>query len=115
MKYLLLIYTNHDAWAELSEAESGAASAEYGTFAERVGASGELLGGEPLQGPETATTVRIRNGSRTTTDGPFIETKEHLAGYFLVDCASLDRALDLAAELPDAKFGAIEVRPLGDM
>ena len=115
MKYLLLIYANHQAWAGLSEAEAGALSAEYGAFAERLSASGELLGGEPLQGPETATTVRVRNGSRTTTDGPFIETKEHLAGYFLVDAATLDRALDLAAELPDAKFGAIEVRPLGEM
>lgn len=115
MKYLLLIYTNHDNWEALSEADQQAAAAEYPAFAERIAATGELLGGEPLQGPETATTVRVSNGVRTTTDGPFVETKEHLAGYFLVDCAGLDRALDLAAELPDARYGAIEVRPLGEM
>lgn len=116
MKYLLLIYTNHDAWANLSESEAAAISAEYGAIAGRLGESGELLGGDALQGPETATTLRVRDGSRTVTDGPYIETKEHLAGYFLVDCASLDRALDIAADIPDARLGgAIEVRPLGDM
>ncbi|MEI7779705.1 MAG: YciI family protein [Actinomycetes bacterium] len=115
MKYMLLIYTNHENWESLTEAEGAEMSAAYGTFTEGIIGTGEFVSGAPLDGPETATTVRVRNGARSTTDGPFVETKEHLAGYYIVDCATLDRALDLAAELPDAKFAGVEVRPVGDM
>jgi hypothetical protein len=115
MKYMLLIYTNHDNWASLSEADAGAMSAAYGAFSQAIVDSGEFVAGDPLEGPEAATTVRVRNGARSTTDGPFVETKEHLAGYYIVDCATLDRALDLAAQLPDAAFAGVEVRPLGEM
>ncbi|HEY5032706.1 MAG TPA: YciI family protein [Actinomycetes bacterium] len=115
MRYMLLIFTNPENWAVLSEAETGAMYGEYAAFTQRIVDSGEFVSGDPLQGPETATTVRVRAGARSSTDGPFVETKEHLAGYYVVECASLDRALELAAEIPDAKFSGIEVRPLADM
>lgn len=115
MRYLLMIHTNPANWATLSEAETGAMFAEYEAFTQRIVASGEFVSGDPLQGPETATVVRVRDGVRSTTDGPFVETKEHLAGYYVVDCPSLDRALAVAAEIPDARFAGVEVRPLADM
>jgi hypothetical protein len=116
MKYMLLIYSNPANWATLSEDESQAVMKEYYSFGDDLRGSGEYLAGSPLQGPETATTVRVPAGGRTTTDGPYAETKEHLAGYFLVECDGLDRALDLAARVPDARYGgAVEVRPLADM
>jgi hypothetical protein len=116
MKYMLLIYTNPENWATLSEDEAQSVMKEYLTFADELRGAGELVAGDPLQGPETATTVRVPSGGRTVTDGPFAETKEHLAGYFLVECDGLDRALDLAARIPDARLGgAVEVRPVADM
>jgi len=115
MKYMLLIHSNHDAWAGLSDDEGKAIMDEYYAFTQRLADSGELVSGDPLQGPETATTVRVRDGKRSTTDGPFVETKEHLAGYYVVDCADLDRALELAEQIPDARFSGVEVRPVGEM
>jgi hypothetical protein len=115
MRYMLLIFTNPENWGTLSEAEAGAMYGEYDAFSKRLVDSGEFVSGDPLQGPETATVVRVREGARSTTDGPFVETKEHLAGYYVVECASLDRALAIAAEIPDARFSGIEVRPLADM
>jgi len=115
MRYMLLIHTNPANWTTLSEAETGAMFAEYGAFTQAIVESGEFVCGDPLQGPETATVVRVRDGARSTTDGPFVETKEHLAGYYVVDCASLDRALEIAAQIPDARFAGVEVRPLADM
>jgi hypothetical protein len=114
MRYMLLIHTNPANWATLNEAESNAMYAEYGAFTQRLVDSGEFVSGDPLQGPETATTVRVRDGARSTTDGPFVETKEHLAGYYVVECSSLDRALAIAAEIPDARFSGVEVRPLSE-
>ncbi|MQA11799.1 MAG: YciI family protein [Pseudonocardiaceae bacterium] len=76
--------------------------------------SGELIGGEPLADPNTTKTVRVRNGVPSTTDGPFAETKEQLAGYFLLECASLERATEIAARFPDARFNPVEVRPVMD-
>ena len=115
MRYMLLIHTNPANWATVSEAEANAMYAEYTAFTQRIVDSGEFVSGDPLQGPETATTVRVRDGQRSTTDGPFVETKEHLAGYYVVECSSLDRALAIAAEIPDARFSGVEVRPLGEM
>jgi hypothetical protein len=114
MKYMLLIHTNPDAWAGLSPKEQEQLMGSYWAFTEKIKASGEFVAGEPLERPDTATTLRIRDGKRTTTDGPFVETKEYLAGFYLVDCADLDRALELAAEIPDAKFGVIDVRPVSE-
>ena len=115
MKYMLLIYTNPANWAALSEDERAGLNRDYGTFTQDIVASGEFVSGDPLAGLETATTVRVRGGETESTDGPFVESKEHLAGYYVVDCKDLDRALALAARIPDARLGAIEVRPVLDM
>ena len=114
VKYMLLIYTNPENWATFSEGETKQVLDEYFAFTKHITDSGEFVAGDPLQGPETATVVRIREGGRAISDGPFVETKEHLAGYYLVDCPSLDRALELAAMIPDSRFGAVEVRPLAE-
>ena len=111
MKYMLLIYTDPNAYsADPSYGEQ--MMKEYMAFTQGIEASGELVAGDPLQGNETATSVRVRDGRRTTTDGPFAETKEHLGGYYIVDVTHLDRALELAAQIPDARTGVVEVRPL---
>ena len=115
MRYMLLIFTNPENWATLGEAEAKEAMNEYFSFTQRITDSGEFVCGDPLQGPETATVVRVRGTGRSTSDGPYVESKEHLAGYYVVDCASLDRALELAAQIPDARFAGVEVRPLADM
>jgi len=115
MRYMLLIHTNPANFATLSEAEASAMYAEYGAFTQRIVDSGEFVSGDQLTGPDTATVVRVRDGVRSTTDGPYVETKEHLAGYYVVECATLDRALAIAADIPDAKSAGVEVRPLADM
>jgi hypothetical protein len=111
MKYMLLIYTDPSAYSgDPNYGEQ--VMKEYMSFTHAIEASGELVAGDPLQGVETATSVRVRDGRRATTDGPFAETKEHLGGYYVVDVADLDRALDLASQIPDARTGVVEVRPL---
>ena len=115
MRYLLLIATNPAATGDMTEMQQHRMFAEYGEFTAKIVASGEMVSGDALEGVETATTVRVRDGKRTSTDGPFAETKEVLAGYYLVDVPDLDRAIELAAMIPDAKFGAVEVRPVLDM
>jgi len=86
--------------------------AGYYAFGQHVKESGAFKGGNPLQPPSTATTVRIRDGKTVTTDGPFAETKEWMSGYYLVEVANLDEAMALAARIPSAKFGSVEVRPI---
>jgi hypothetical protein len=113
MKYLILIYEDEKAWAGLSEEEMGKAFGEYMTYSKEMALSGSLVGGASLQPTTTATTVRVRNGKTSTTDGPFAETKEQLGGYYVVDVPNLDAALKWAAKCPGAKGGSIEVRPLG--
>jgi hypothetical protein len=115
VKYMLLIYSNPANWAALPEAERNGLMAEYGTFTKDIVDSGEFVSGDPLAGTETASTVRVRAGATDVTDGPFVESKEHLAGYYIVDVKDLDRALALAARIPDARFGGVEVRPVLDM
>jgi hypothetical protein len=115
MKYMLLIFSNPENWAALSEVETKEVMDEYWAFTQRITDSGEFVSGEPLQGTETATVVRVSGTGRSVSDGPFVESKEVLAGYYVVDCAGLDRALDLAAQIPDARLGAIEVRPIADL
>jgi hypothetical protein len=117
MKYMLLICSDPSAWAKLDEATQGAIGQEYGTFTQTIVDSKEFVTGDPLQGPETATTVQVKNGKRLTVDGPFAETKEALGGYYVVDVVDLDRALDLAAEIPGAKreLSRIEVRPIMEL
>jgi hypothetical protein len=115
MKYLLLIHTNPANWAVMSEQERNTLLGEYAAFGKEITDSGELVDGAPLGDASTATTVRVRGGQREVTDGPFIESKEHLAGYYLVDCENLDRAIALAERIPDARFSGVEVRPVMDM
>ncbi len=115
MKYMLLIYTNPANWAALSEAERHGLNDAYGSFTKQIIDSGEYVSGDALADTSTASTVRVRAGKSEVTDGPFVEFKEHLAGYYVVDCKDLDRALALAADIPDARFSGVEVRPVMDM
>ena len=112
MKYLCLIYDDERTWATMPKAESDAYMGEYFAFTEGIRESGQYVAGEALQPVQTATTVRIRDGKLSTTDGPFAETKEQLGGYYVFDCADLDEALQWAAKIPSAKIGSIEVRPI---
>jgi hypothetical protein len=114
VKYMLLIAID-PTLAPTDPAESEATSQKYYEFGNRIAESGELVAGERLHGNDTATSVRIRGGKVTTTDGPFVETTEFLGGYYVVDVKDLDRALELAAELPAAGRGVIEVRPVWEM
>jgi hypothetical protein len=110
MEYLCLIYGAED------EAERRPdLLAEYGTFTDDVVKNGVMRGANRLRPASTATTVRVRDGKMTTTDGPFAETKEQLGGYYLLDCKDLDEAIAYAAKIPSAKVGSIEVRPIWPM
>ena len=108
MKYMALIYGNEEAWDALSGEEQQRVSERYMALAREPA----TVGGDELQDPDTATTIRVRDGETLTTDGPFAETKEQLGGYYLIDCASLDEALEFAARIPAAERGAVEVRPV---
>jgi hypothetical protein len=115
MRYLLLINGDPKQDAGQSPADLEARSAEYMKFTQSIAESGELQGGERLQDADTATTVRVRDGNVTTTDGPFAETKEVLGGYYVVDCKDLDRAIELAAQIPASRTASVEVRPIFEM
>lgn len=112
MKYLLLIYGNEGDWAKMSEAEQGANYQAYMDFTQGIYKSGHYIAGEALQPVATATTVRVTDGRTLTTDGPFAETREQLAGFFMIEAKDLDEAIAIAARIPDAKSGSIEVRPI---
>jgi len=112
MQYVLLIYENESRFKTTSDAEQKAMFAEYHAFTESIAKSGHYKGGEALQPTATATTVRVRNGKTLSTDGPFAETKEQLGGFYLVEAADLDEATRLAARIPGARDGSIEVRPI---
>ena len=115
MQYLLLIYENEKHWDTVPQDERASLMKEYRAFTESIAASGNYKGGNPLQPTKTATTVRVRNGKRETTDGPFAETREHLGGYYLVDAKDLDEAIAMAERIPAARTGSIEVRPIMQM
>ncbi len=112
MKYVLTIYTDEAAMAVASPEEIRAHLAGFADFIKGVSEAGILQSGAPLQPTATATTVRVRDGETLVTDGPFAETKEQLAGFFLVECNDLDEAISLAARVPTVAIGSIEVRPL---
>jgi hypothetical protein len=112
MQYLLLIYGQESDWFNRTQAEIGAMVADYGKFTEEITKQGKNLGSNRLTPVSTATTVRIRDGKRVVTDGPFAETKEQLGGYYLVEAADLDEAITIAAKIPAAKHGSVEVRPI---
>jgi hypothetical protein len=112
MKYLCLIYEAEKAMQALPKEELGAMYKDYYTFTEDIRKSGHYVGGNPLQPVLTATTVRVRNGQVSTTDGPFAETTEQLGGYYLIEAADLNEAIQVAGRIPGAKYGSIEVRPV---
>ena len=112
MKYLCLIYDEEKKMAGMTKSETDAFMGEYGAFTESVKASGNYIGGNPLQPVHTGTTIRIRNGKMSTTDGPFAETKEQLGGYYLIDAKDLNEAIQIGSRIPSAKTGSIEVRPI---
>ncbi len=112
MQYMLLIYDNEKMWPAMDEKERNALMGEYHVFTEEMKKSGKLVAADALQATTTATTVRVRNGKSLTTDGPFAETREQLGGYYLVEAKDLDEAMALAAKIPSARFGSIEVRPV---
>ena len=125
MKYLLMIYSNPAWWGhpiflrtrealEMTDAERAGLMGEFEALLTEISDSGELVGVQGLADPITSRSVRVRNGAAIVTDGPFVEAKEHMAGFFVVDCATPERAEEIAARFPDARFAGVEVRPLMD-
>lgn len=112
MKYMLLIYNNPAVYEAMSDEERQAIFSEVDTIMQELTASGELIGGEALADASQAKTVRLRDGAPLITDGPFAESKEQFAGYLMVDCETTERAVEIAARWPDAKYFAMEVRAL---
>lgn len=112
MKYIALIYSAEGTGPQYGSPEWEPFMAAYGALGETYRSDGVLVAGDALQGVETATTVRVRNGKTETMDGPFAETKEQLGGFYILDCEDLDQALKYAAMIPTAQYGTIEVRPL---
>lgn len=112
MQYLLMIYANEAEHARIDEATGKTIYEEYGVFTQGIVQSGNFKAADRLQPVSTATTVRVRDGKTLTTDGPFAETREQLGGYYLVEAKDLDEALAIAAKIPTARYGSIEVRPI---
>ncbi|MGP0075844.1 MAG: YciI family protein [Bryobacteraceae bacterium] len=112
MEYLLLIYDNEADIAKMSQPEMGAMYQEFMQFTQSIQQSGNYHAGQQLQPVATATTVRVRDGKRLTTDGPFAETREQLGGFYWIKAKDLDEALAIAERCPGARLGSIEVRPI---
>ena len=112
MQYMLLIYGDETERLKPNDPGRAALFQEYGQFTEGIRRSGNFLAGAPLRPTATATTVRVRDGKRLVTDGPFAETREQLGGYYLVEAKDLDEAIAIAARIPGARSGSIEVRPV---
>jgi len=111
MQYMLLIYGDEALWANMPEAEVKTLMQSYVDYSKALAASGLLRGGSELASVSTATTVRVRNAKTLIADGPFMETKEQLGGYYLIEAANLDEAIEWAAKIPSAAYGSIEIRP----
>jgi hypothetical protein len=114
MKFIALIYNDESRYSEATAEETAATFQAHGEFGQAAGEAGVFGGGDGLQPTATATTLRVRDGERMLTDGPYAETKEQLGGYYALECKDLDEALAWAARIPEAKTGAIEVRPVID-
>ena len=112
MKYLCLIYDEETKMTSMSQSDADAFMGEYFAFTEDIKKSGHYVGGEALKPVSTATTVRLRNGKMSTTDGPFAETKEQLGGFYLIEARDLNDALQVASRIPSARTGSVEVRPV---
>lgn len=109
---MLLIYGAEDAWTEAERERCYAESIDLGR---RLREKGQYLGSSPLRPVSTATSVRVRDGRRVVTDGPFAETREQLGGYFLIDAKDLDEAIDIAGRIPGARVGTVEIRPVVEL
>ena len=112
MRYVMLIYANESAWADATPEQIAEVMQQHGAFYTEAAARGVMHGGEELQPSSVATCLRVRDGQVLKTDGPFIETKEQLGGFYILDCKDLDEALEMAAKIPTAKEGVIEIRPV---
>lgn len=112
MQYMCLIYGDPEIAATMSEEEGNQVFADYNAFTESIRESGHLVGGDALHPVETATTVRVRGGETMVTDGPFAETKEQLAGFYMIEARDLNEAIQIAGRIPPARVGSIEVRPI---
>jgi len=112
MQYMLLIYSNEKDWDKQTPEQMGEVMNAYNAFTESIVKSGNYKAGEALQPVSTATTVRVRNGKPQITDGPFAETREQLGGFYWIEAKDLDQALQIAARIPSALVGSIEVRPI---
>lgn len=112
MKYLCLVYYNERTMQDMSQQEWDALNRECIACVEGLNESGHFLDGAPLHTTDTATTLRVRDGKATTTDGPFAETKEQLAGFYMIEARDLNEAIHVAAKIPPARVGSIEVRPI---
>lgn len=115
MEYMLMIYSDPDGWAKLSPAQAAEGLAAYGAYHDALTKAGVLKASARLRPGNTATTVRLQSGKTQVLDGPFIETREQLGGYFRIDVPDLDSALSWAARCPGAAHGTIEVRPVWAM
>jgi hypothetical protein len=115
VQYMLLIHDDPTAWSGMSEEQVNGVMGEYFAYSDAIRKEGIFVDGNALQGRDAAHTVRVRDGERIVADGPFAETKEIVGGYYVVDCPTLDSAIDAAARIPSARFGAVEVRPVEQM
>lgn len=112
MRYMLLIYDREADWDAMSDDQRNALFGEYMAISQELTEKGKMLAGDPLQPVATATTVRVRDGRLTATDGPFAETREQLGGYYMIEARDLDEAIAIAGRIPSARIGCIEVRPI---
>ncbi|NPV20844.1 YciI family protein [Bradyrhizobium aeschynomenes] len=112
MQYLLMIYLNEVEYAKIEKEAEGKMLAEYQAFTQSIISTGNYKGGDRLQPTSTSTTVRVRDGKILTTDGPFAETREQLGGYYMIEAKNIDEAIGIAARIPGARLGSIEVRPV---
>jgi hypothetical protein len=112
MKFMLLLWGDEGQWADMSEEEAAAEMARWEDYTNQLVAAGAMVSGEGLQASATSKTLRVENGERVVTDGPFAETKEQLGGFYVIECASVDEALEWAAKLPSAEKGSTEIRPV---
>ena len=115
MKYMLLVHHDQEAFAKRSEAERAGLMQESVQLANQLHANGKYLGAAPLHPSSETTCVRVRDGKRLVTDGPFAETREQIGGYFLVDAKDRDEAIEIAGRIPGARIGAVEVRPVTEV
>jgi hypothetical protein len=114
MKFMLLLWGDESAWEGMSEEEAATDMARWDAYTKELEAAGAMVSGEGLQPSAASKVLRIAGGERTVTDGPFVETKEQLGGFYVIECASFEEALDWAAKLPSAERGSTEIRPVMD-